>query len=297
MAKRMKRVSMMLVLVLLVTIYASFTAVAEEAAELKRFDLNNGNYVTISNVIEVTKTEDVGYGETLYVVSAPAAITFHGKFSDDTAIAQWFEDDEGLNYIEIKDNKAILTEPVKYGVFPVAAGDSQTWENPILLQVVEGMTPTIETPVATESISESVSSTPTASKVVVDGKAVSFEAYNIEGNNFFKLRDLAMAVNGSDKSFEVSWDGENNAISLLSNEAYTPEGNELKASGEPTTKQAVATTAKVYLDGKELSLVAYNIDGNNYFKLRDVAQAINIGISWDADANSIGIETKNDYKE
>ncbi|MNI57853.1 hypothetical protein D3C73_1129390 [compost metagenome] len=131
----------------------------------------------------------------------------------------------------------------------------------------------------------------------MNGKAVSFEAYNIEGNNYFKLRDLAMAVNGSEKNFEVSWDGAKNAISLHSNKAYTPEGNELAVAGKPATKQATAASAKIYLDGKELNLIAYNIDGNNYFKLRDVAQAINMGVSWDAVANSIGINTKDTYKE
>jgi len=36
---------------------------------------------------------------------------------------------------------------------------------------------------------------PTTSKVLVNGKIVEFEAYNINGYNYFKLRDLAQAVN------------------------------------------------------------------------------------------------------
>ncbi|MNI23741.1 hypothetical protein D3C73_773400 [compost metagenome] len=162
---------------------------------------------------------------------------------------------------------------------------------------VDRTTSTSETPATPDSKSESLSTAPTAANVLVNGKAVSFEAYNIEGNNYFKLRDLAMAVNGSEKNFEVSWDGAKNAISLQSKKAYTPEGNELAAAGKPTTKQATATSARVYLDGKEMDLISYNIEGNNYFKLRDVAQAIDMGVSWDAAANSIGIDTKVTYIE
>ncbi len=35
--------------------------------------------------------------------------------------------------------------------------------------------------------------------VLVNGKSVAFEAYNIDGSNFFKLRDIAMALSGSAK--------------------------------------------------------------------------------------------------
>ena len=42
---------------------------------------------------------------------------------------------------------------------------------------------------------------PTQSAIFIDGTAVSFEAYNIGGNNFFKLRDLGDVLN-----FNVDYD-------------------------------------------------------------------------------------------
>jgi hypothetical protein len=53
---------------------------------------------------------------------------------------------------------------------------------------------------------------PTTANVLVNGIAVKFEAYNIGGNNYFKLRDLAMALSGTGKQFDVSWDAAENAI-------------------------------------------------------------------------------------
>jgi hypothetical protein len=132
---------------------------------------------------------------------------------------------------------------------------------------------------------------------MVNGKSISFEAYNIGGNNYFKLRDLAAAVNGSDKQFSVGWDGSKNAISLGSGQIYTSVGGELAASANSSKKDAAPTDSKIYLDGKDLQLTAYNIGGNNYYKLRDIAKAFNIGVTWDGKTNTVGIDTKIDYKE
>jgi hypothetical protein len=142
-----------------------------------------------------------------------------------------------------------------------------------------------------------VTATPTNSKVMVDGKNVAFEAYNIDGNNFFKLRDLAMAINGSSKQFQVGWDGANNAINLTTNVAYTPDGKELVISANPTAKEATLTASKIYLNGEEVQLTAYNIEGNNYFKLRDIGRIIDFAVTWDGELNMIGLDTSNSYIE
>ena len=141
-----------------------------------------------------------------------------------------------------------------------------------------------------------ITANPISSKVLVNGKAVTFEAYTIDGNNYFKLRDFAQAVNKTEKNFEVKWDSENNAINLISNTPYTPVGGEL-AKGDGKAKVANLTTSKIYKDGKEISLTAYIINGNTYFKLRDIAKAFNIGVFWDGTTNTIGIDTSIGYVE
>lgn len=143
---------------------------------------------------------------------------------------------------------------------------------------------------------EPVVAVPNASAVVVNGEKIAFEAYTINGNNYFKLRDLAMAVNGTEKQFEVKWDGAKNAISLLSGEAYTPAGGELAVSDNPSSKTATPTSSKIYVDGEEVQFTAYTIGGNNYFKLRDIAKVFNIGVTWDGEANTVGIDTSLDYQ-
>lgn len=138
-----------------------------------------------------------------------------------------------------------------------------------------------------------VKAVPTTSAVLVNGKATTFESYNINGSNYFKLRDLAKAVDGTPNNFEVSWDAEKKTINLLSNTRYTPVGGEL-TKGDGKTKSAVVSTATILKDGVELPLSAYTINGSNYFKLRDVADAFGIGVTWDSKTNTISITTAAD---
>ena len=136
--------------------------------------------------------------------------------------------------------------------------------------------------------------TPNHSTVLVDGKEVAFDAYTINQNNYFKLRDLAQVLNGSDKEFEVAWDGEANAITMTSGQSYTSVGGEM-AAGDGLEKTATLSTSTIYLDKAPVRLAAYTINGNNYFKLRDIGQALNFDVSWNGLANTIVIDTTKDY--
>jgi hypothetical protein len=138
---------------------------------------------------------------------------------------------------------------------------------------------------------------PTASSVLVNGSSVPFQAYTIGGNNYFKLRDLAMVLNGTSKQFSVGWDGVNNAISMTSGTAYTPVGEELSVPGTKGSVTATLSTSVVYLNGNPVVLTAYTIAGNNYFKLRDVGSALNFGVTWDGNANMIKIDSSTGYTE
>lgn len=52
-----------------------------------------------------------------------------------------------------------------------------------------------------------------------------------------------------------------------------------------------------YVDGQQVQLQAYAIGGNNYVKLRDVGQAVNFNVTYDAATNSVQIATNEPYSE
>jgi hypothetical protein len=109
---------------------------------------------------------------------------------------------------------------------------------------------------------------PTPSKVFANGEEKSFEAYLIGGNNFFKLRDLALVLNGTEKQFAVGYDNTTRAVTMTTGKPYEPVGGEMTA-GDGNAKMANPTPSKIYIDGLELDFTVYNIGGNNFFKLRD----------------------------
>jgi hypothetical protein len=132
---------------------------------------------------------------------------------------------------------------------------------------------------------------PTASPVLVDGENTDFAAFNIDGHNFFMLRDIAYVLSGTASQFEVLWDGELNAINLVTGQAYSPAGGEMAPSAGRTAT-ANPTTAEIFVDGEAVDLRAYNIGGNNFFMLRDLGAALGFGVDWDGEAGTILIDTR-----
>lgn len=135
---------------------------------------------------------------------------------------------------------------------------------------------------------------PTSSKVLVNEKEISFDAYLIEGNNYFKLRDIATTLKGTERKFEVSFDEDKKAINLTSNKSYTTVGGEM-SKGDGKVKTPLLNTSILYKDGVELKLTAYTINGNNYFKLRDIGEAFDFGVFWDENTKTIKIDTTTSY--
>lgn len=137
--------------------------------------------------------------------------------------------------------------------------------------------------------------TPTAHvsthKVTLNGAKADLAAYTINGSNYFKLRDLAAALKGLDSEFEVKWNAAQQRIDLTSRTAYTAVGGE-QAALPAGNKAATLTNASVYLDGKPLSLTAYSIGGNNYFKLRDLGDALGFSVDWDNATSTVTISAQ-----
>ncbi len=131
-------------------------------------------------------------------------------------------------------------------------------------------------------------------RLVVDGKQVQMPVYKIAGNNYYMLRGLAQALSGTEAQFEVEWDGNKSRITLTKGKPYTPVGGE-SGNITPAETSATLTTASIYLEGQPLALTVYNIRGNNFFKLRDIGQALDFSIGWNEGERTISIDTAQPY--
>ena len=141
---------------------------------------------------------------------------------------------------------------------------------------------------------DDITAVPAVSIITVNSRNVSFEAYNINGNNFFKLRDLAYVINGSEKQFGVSYDNRTKVITLTRGDSYTSVGGEM-VQGDGIAKTATPSLSRIYLDGIELNLIVYNISGNNFFKLRDLMEAINVYVGYNNETKAITLDTSKGY--
>ena len=217
----------------------------------------------------------------LYLIDKSGNETFLGNY---TPAAPYTD---GVITGRNSDGKIVMLDKSGNVLSPVAIDDGFYPIDGKMVAVVDGAW-------GIYSLAPILKATPTNSKVLVNGTEIAFDAYTIDGNNYFKLRDVASVVSGSQKNFDVKWDGAKNAINLESDNSYTPVGNEL-ALGDGITKNAEPTTSSIYLDGEVVELTAYTINGNNYFKLRDVCQLFDIGVTWDNATSTIGVDTAIGY--
>ena len=138
-----------------------------------------------------------------------------------------------------------------------------------------------------------VPATPTNDKLSVDGKDATPAAYKIGGANYFKLRDVAMLVNGTKAQFSIDYDGEKKAIVITTGQPYQPLGGEL---GTVPSAAATAMTSNdaVYINGVKTDLTAYKINNANYYGIRALAKALGFNVDWTSERGMF-IETDKPY--
>ena len=123
---------------------------------------------------------------------------------------------------------------------------------------------------------------PTDDALYVDGVLQNPTVYKINDSNYFKLRDVAMLLSGTAKQFSVGYDPAADAVQVVTGQPYSPNGSELSGAASGNREAAVSDNA-IYINGvKADGLTVYQIDGNNYFKLRDLGRALDFYVGWDA---------------
>ena len=136
----------------------------------------------------------------------------------------------------------------------------------------------------------------TKQKVKLDGKDVVIYGYNIDGYNYFKLRDLAAVLKDSEAKFGVNY--KDGVVTLTKAEDYKvveSDQKEVKA-----TSKGMLTNDKVLVGDKTLTATAYKIDDLNYYKLRDLGEALEFGVGYDKATDSVlltSVVNKEETKE
>lgn len=118
--------------------------------------------------------------------------------------------------------------------------------------------------------------------------------------NYVKLRDVAQAISGSVRQFNVGWDGSDGSITLRDGEVYAPVGGELTQGfvGDQPYRVSMAPVKfydlPVIMDG--ITLTDVTGGDSNYYKLRDIGRIMGFDVSWYPD-KGIVIDTWNLYND
>lgn len=129
-------------------------------------------------------------------------------------------------------------------------------------------------------------------KLTVNDIPIDCEKYNIDGYNYFKLRDLAYCLNGTGSGFSVSYDRKANCVAINSGAFYLSNGAELTL-GEDKSSTAIPSLQTILINGKkDAGLSVYNIGGNNYFKLADLGAALGFDFSYDNETRVMSVTSR-----
>ena len=138
------------------------------------------------------------------------------------------------------------------------------------------------------SPSEKLEITRGSQSVTVNGKAVNPAAYNINGTEYFKLRDLAMLLNGTDAQFVVRYNGRTRTVSLTTGKEYAPVGGELTA-GLDQSGSCIRSPHNFAVNGITVKLKAYNIGRSNFYRLQDLRELLGFRVDYDAAGSTAAI--------
>ena len=74
----------------------------------------------------------------------------------------------------------------------------------------------------------------------------------------------------------------------------------LLLAGVTTTAYAAGIMAernanRIFVDGQEVQMEAYTINGNNYVKLRDIGEKVGFNVYWDSTNHCVQVESGKPY--
>ncbi|MDR3209789.1 MAG: hypothetical protein LBT36_04095 [Oscillospiraceae bacterium] len=151
------------------------------------------------------------------------------------------------------------------------------------------------------SAADKLDAVPSSQGLKINGENVAvFAAYNINGANYFKLRDIAYLLTDV---FEVGY--ANNLVTLTKGKTYTKNGAESTAKPTGAPKEIGSTNDK-FADaaGNTIAFTSdyagleaiYKIDGSNYFQIKGLGATFGFTVGYDDATKTIVITTPSGAK-
>jgi LAS superfamily LD-carboxypeptidase LdcB len=113
------------------------------------------------------------------------------------------------------------------------------------------------------------------SKLAVDGIPYQLSVYRVFGDTYYKLRDIAVILNGTPASFDVTWNDEFKRIEMIRG---VPYASDMLLGAFETGAAGIMMAARPGFMSDEIlyDLSSYVTGGSNYFKLSDILDIMGV---------------------
>ena len=144
--------------------------------------------------------------------------------------------------------------------------------------------------------SKTVDAVKNTKKVTLDGEEVMVGAYDVEGYNYLKLRDVAAILNGKKCQFDVGYDNETKVFSVELAKGYEKVEGDLAEIKDEKAK-AIVSVKKILVNGEEKEVKTALINEYNYMQLRDLGSLVGLNVGYDKVNKVIQLKSDAEAKE
>lgn len=121
--------------------------------------------------------------------------------------------------------------------------------------------------------------------LIINDKLIDAEAYTLNDNNYFKLRDIIKGLSDTGEITDITYDQKTGEVEIINGKVYS--GTESNKNIDEQSLRVTEANQKVKYNGNYSNLTGLNINDNNYVKLRDVAQLLDKKVLFDMNTQTI----------
>jgi D-alanyl-D-alanine carboxypeptidase len=132
---------------------------------------------------------------------------------------------------------------------------------------------------------------PTIVVIEVNRRRFEVQAFNFDGYNYIKLRDIAYIVNYTKERFNLECDPETGTIVAYKGLHYKAAGTEILNDVAPVIQPEV-TELLIHIGSELYTIAGYYINDYHYFSLRDAANIFGFNVEWDDSGKVIVISSQ-----
>ena len=144
--------------------------------------------------------------------------------------------------------------------------------------------------------SKTVDAVKNTKKVTLDGEEVMVGAYDVEGYNYLKLRDVAAILNTKKCQFNVGFDAPSKLITVELAKGYEKVEGDLAEIKDEKAK-AIVSVKKILVNGEEKEIKTALINEYNYMQLRDLGSLVGLDVKYDKVNKVIMLKSDAEAKE